>query len=58
MHQNYVDKMNRQHYIVIKNPSQKVLDLMAKIAKDKAAKQADLRAQWEKGQLERVVVVK
>ena len=32
--------MQVQHNIVIKNPSKKILDLMAQIAKDKAAKQA------------------
>lgn len=44
--------------IVIKNPSKKVLDLMAEIAKDKAAKQADLRAKWEKEQVENVALMK
>ena len=42
--------MSAQNNIVIKDPSKKVLDLMAQIAKDKAAKQAELRAQWEKEQ--------
>lgn len=40
--------MNRNiHIIVIKNPSKKVLDLMAQIASDKAAKRAELRTRWE-----------
>ena len=34
--------MQVQHNIVIKNPTKKILDLMAQIAKDKAAKQAAL----------------
>lgn len=43
--------------IVIKNPSNKVLDLMAQIASDKAAKRAELRAQWEKEHVKEVTVV-
>ena len=50
--------MQVQHNIVIKNPSKKILDLMAQIAKDKAAKQAELRARWENGTIENVEVVK
>ena len=50
--------MHVQHNIVIKNPSKKILDLMAQIAKDKAAKQAELRARWENGTIENVKVVK
>jgi len=50
--------MQVQHNIVIKNPSKKILDLMAQIAKDKAAKQAELRARWENGTIEKVEVVK
>ncbi len=41
-----------RQYIVIKNPSKKVLDLMAQIAKDKKAKQEELRVLWESGKLE------
>lgn len=44
--------------IVIKNPSKKVLDLMAQIASDKAAKRAELRAQWEKEQVKEVAAAK
>ena len=47
-----------QHNIIIKNPSKKILDLMAQIAKDKAAKQADLRARWENGTIKNIEVVK
>ena len=50
--------MQVQHNIVIKNPSKKILDLMAQIAKDKASKQAELRARWENGTIENVEVVK
>ena len=50
--------MKVQHNILIKNPSKKILDLMAQIAKDKAAKQAELRARWENGTIENVEVVK
>lgn len=50
--------MQIQHNIVIKNPSKKILDLMAQIAKDKAAKQAELRARWENGTIGNVEVVK
>ena len=50
--------MNVQHNIFIKNPSKKILDLMAQIAEDKAAMQAELRARWEKGTIENVEVVK
>ena len=50
--------MHVQHNIVIKNPSKKILDLMAQIAKDKAAKQVELRARWENGTIENVKVVK
>lgn len=50
--------MQVQHNIVIKNPSKKILDLMAQIAKDKAARQAELRARWENGTIENVEVVK
>ena len=50
--------MQVQHNIVIKNPSKKILDLMAQIAQDKAAKQAELRARWENGTIENVEVVK
>ena len=55
LHQSY---MYDEDNIVIKNPSKKVLDLMAEIAKDKAAKQADLRAKWEKEQVENVALMK
>ena len=47
-----------QHNIIIKNPSKKILDLMAQIAKDKAAKQADLRARWVNGTIKNIEVVK
>ena len=56
--QRTLEFMQVQHNIVIKNPSKKILDLMAQIAKDKAAKQAELRARWEKGAIENVEVVK
>lgn len=44
--------------IVIKNPSKKVLDLMAQIASDKATKREELRAQWEKEHGKEVALVK
>jgi hypothetical protein len=44
--------------IVIKNPSKKVLDLMAQIASDKEAKRAELRAQWEKEHVKEAVTAK
>ncbi len=38
--------------------SKKILDLMAQIAKDKAAKQADLRERWKNGTIENAEVMK